>query len=586
MTTLYARCAVIAALTFAPFLAARGEQLLDHLPEDALAAAVVHNISGTNAKIERVLKIFQEIAPAPIPAPLPLVKAATGLGAGLNEEGDVMLALLHNEQQPVAPRPLLLVAVSDYAAFAGSVNGDATGEICRVTIAEEEVLVAQRGSFAVLMNVEHRDRMETLLATPPRPVAALAPLAKWLAATDFAAVLTPVGVKTLTAYGRAGVSGQRGQLDQQFDDPAMADTLRQMKQSLAIFDGVLGLLDAEVSAVGLGLSIDDATNLRLTKRVVLSQDGELAKIKGVAASDQSPLAGYAAGPFVAAVGGPVPAAWKESLGEFSRKMMEQFAEDYGFEDFKAEDWQKVQSSWQTAMQGLRSMSLIVLPGEKDEPIYSNVYGIAKVDDARAYLKSYRESTTLWNELMARSSGDINLQYEMSDVKVGGREAMLMVVDVAAAAGGPNAPEMEPIMEAMFGEEGKMRAYMVVADEHTVVSGLAPEDRIAAAVEQALSNEPGLAESPSVQSAVKLLDPQAPWRAVVSPQGCVEWFSRMWSLMIGQLGGGAPTIPEYPEAPPVAFSINFDGGQFLGEMVWPVETLEGLVTFIKKCQGEF
>ena len=59
---------------------------------------------------------------------------------------------------------MFLLPVSDYAKFAESIKGDATGEICRVTIADEDVLVAKRDDYALLMNVEHRALMQQILA--------------------------------------------------------------------------------------------------------------------------------------------------------------------------------------------------------------------------------------------------------------------------------------------------------------------------------------------------------------------------------------------------------------------------------------
>ncbi len=54
-TTRRALLLLIAALVAAP---ARAENVLDHLPPDALGFALVHNLSAANAKIEKMLKIF------------------------------------------------------------------------------------------------------------------------------------------------------------------------------------------------------------------------------------------------------------------------------------------------------------------------------------------------------------------------------------------------------------------------------------------------------------------------------------------------------------------------------------------------
>jgi hypothetical protein len=172
---------------------------------------------------------------------------------------------------------------------------------------------------------------------------------------------------------------------------------------------------------------------------------------------------------------------------------------------------------------------------------------------------------------------------VSDVQINGHDGMLMVLDVAGAAGQNQAAMMAPMMEAMFGEGGKMRMYMVAADDETVVMAIGAEEDAAKAIKRVKNPENGLLESPTVQTTAKLLDPRAPWQGYLSPQGCVHWFTRMISKMMAQFGGGGPTIPDYPETPPVGFAMNFADGQLSGEMVVPVEALQGLADFIEKNQ---
>lgn len=582
MTQLLARCVLTVAVALAPLAALRAESVVDHLPDDAMGMVVVRNLSAFNAKVEKLTQIFQDVAPTPIPAPLPLAKAATGLGDGLNEQGDAMLALLMGDAGPAAPMPLLLAPVSDYAAFAESVKGDASGDICRVTIAGEEVLVAQRGSFAVFMNVENRDRLESFIAAEPKAPAALAPLAEWIATTDVAAVLTPSGRKALAELGQQSIDAQQERLSEEFGDPEMAEALKQMQQSLALVEGMLAFIGAEVDAAAMGLTIDDASNVKLAKRVLLSKEGTLAKFDAVPAPNPPLLAGYPAGSFVMAAGGPFPPEWSEALSKGGRQWMERFPELYGLDDLDDEQWKKMEQVWSTSMKGLRSMSMVLETGEEDDPLYSNLYGVLKIDDAKQYLKNYREAITMWNDILADADPAFNMQYEISDVQVDGHDGMLMVLDVAKTAG-DEAAMMAPMMEAMFGEGGKMRMYMVAADDDTVVMGIGAEENVAEAIKRALEPSNEFLEVPTVQTTAKLLDPQAPWQGYLSPQGCVTWFTRMITKMMAQFGGGGPTIPEYPETPPVGFAMNIADGQLSGEMVVPVETLQGLADYIEKVQ---
>jgi hypothetical protein len=266
-----------------------------------------------------------------------------------------------------------------------------------------------------------------------------------------------------------------------------------------------------------------------------------------------------------------------------RKLIEAYPNMYGFEDLKKEDWEKLEEAWTSSMRGLRSFSMVMFVGEKDDPLYSNLYSIMSVDDAEQYLKVYRKAMDTWNELMGKSSSDIKLKYESSDVEIDGKKGVLTLTDIAAAAGDQDVPMFQNMLEAMFGEDGKLRMYLLAADKKTLVMGISDEDGLKEAIKNAVNGESGLAKSSSVEAAIKLLDKRAPWRGLISPRGCVAWFSRLMGTFMAQFGGPPMTIPEYPDSPPVAFSFNLTEGRFIAQLVWPAETLKTLTAYIKKIQ---
>src|SRR4029078_1933766 len=120
-----------------------------------------------------------------------------------------------------------------------------------------------------------------------------------------------------------------------------------------------------------------------------------------------------------------------------RKMLEKFPNPYGFEKFSEAEWKEAESMWADSMRGLQSMSMAMLLGDKDSPLFSNIYSIIKDEDAQKYLESYAASMKKWNDLLARTSLDIKLKYELSNVEVAGKKGLLMINDVAAAAGDEN-----------------------------------------------------------------------------------------------------------------------------------------------------
>ncbi len=227
-------------------------------------------------------------------------------------------------------------------------------------------------------------------------------------------------------------------------------------------------------------------------------------------------------------------------------------------------------------------------GEKTDPIVSNIFGVLNVDDAKQYLKSARQANEMWNDLLSESALDFadKMKYGFEDINVAGKAALRITSDVANAGADERVPMLAPLYQSLFSEDGKFRLDFVAVDDAMIVIGVAAESRITKAIEQVVAGEMGLVDSPSVQTTAKMLEPGAPWQAIVSPQGAVAWVARVVEHVFGPMAGGAGPvqIPEYPASPPVGFSANLTGNQFHAEMVWPVETLESLAAYIKKCQA--
>ncbi|RIK81447.1 MAG: hypothetical protein DCC67_08240 [Planctomycetota bacterium] len=574
------RVALTVCIVLSAYAVAVAEPILNHLPHDAIGFVAVRNLASTNRKIEQVERVFQHLAPQPLPAPLPTLKAATGLGPGLNEEGDALLAILPGSDGARSePIPLLLIAVADYAAFADTISADASGEICRVTIAGQEVLAAKRGGYAALMNVDNRDRFESLLAAEAAPLRELASLDEWLARVDAAAVVTPAGVDMLAAMAREDLAREKAEMEEQLRGAQFENMLEQAQQGLAIYDKVLGFLGKKVEGAAIGLAIDDRNNVKLLTQLVLADESGTA---GSVASgvSEGPFAGLPDELFVAAAGGPVSAGFSEAMAKLSRGMLETYPSVYGFESLTDDQWSTLEESWRDSMSGLRHFSLIMLPGTEEEPLYSNVYGVLKVDNSAEFLKRYARAMEVWNGLVKKSTAELKLEYKIEQVEVAGKAGVLTSADVGEAAYDENVPGVQRLMEAMFGEDGVMRTYAVAADETTVVLAVADQQRAAAAVEQALKRDRRLGSAPLVQATTGLLDQQAPWQMLISLRGGVFWVERIINTLAAHLGGRrAPDLPEFPETPPLGVSVNVTRQHFTAELVWPAETLKGLAVFL-------
>jgi hypothetical protein len=94
----------------------------------------------------------------------------------------------------------------------------------------------------------------------------------------------------------------------------------------------------------------------------------------------------------------------------------------------------------------------------------------------------------------------------------------------------------------------------------------------------------LADESSVSVTTKLLNPAAPWTTLISPAGAVAWGARgaqTWAAAIG----GDWTIPPFPATSPIGVSLNLNDEQLQGELVLPVDLLEGIAEYALKFQAK-
>ncbi len=566
-------------LIFACLPSVHADDILDYLPEDSLGFAVVRDLNRFNAKAAQLTKMFE----LPVPPPLTFVQFATGLSEGLDLDGDLLLAVLPGTELSSKPQPMVLLPILDYAKFAVSINGDESGEVCRVTVAGEDVLIAKQGPYALLMDVEHRETLELLIGLEPGPVGILEPLDPWIAGNDVTVALMPAGVELLLGLGRQGLDAQQEQFAEQFKDPQFEELAQQMENNIALSKFFLEMVGAEIKMGAVGLAVDDQANLRLGKRILLSNTGIFGNTEPIDSS-VSPLAGYTSQPYVVAGGGPFPESWSETLAALSLIILEKMPDAYGLEDLAEEKWNELEEMYVSVMQGVRFSSMIMVPGEKGDPLFSNLYGIVKAADAEGYLDSYQKSMETWNDILAQSSGDIKLQYELTSTTVGDFKACEIVVDVAVVAQDPNVPMFNWMLEAMFGEDGKFHQMLIAADEKTIVYGMAGQDQLTVMIDNVQKGVTGLSDSAEVQTTMKLLSDNAPWKMVISPPGCVQWATRFVNEFLVHLQGSTVDIPEFPPCPPVGISMNVVDARVEVDMVWASETLEALAEYIKKCRA--
>ena len=113
---------------------------------------------------------------------------------------------------------------------------------------------------------------------------------------------------------------------------------------------------------------------------------------------------------------------------------------------------------------------------------------------------------------------------------------------------------------------------------------ADEQQMTTYIESTQKAPQELSDTEDVSTTLKLMEAEAPWKVLVSPQGCVQWATRFMNEFLVPLQGQTIDIPEFNACPPLGMSLNLIDAQVETDMVWPVETLNALASYIKKCKA--
>jgi len=147
-------------------ITARSADILQEVPNDVLGFVVVHHLNAIDAKAKWLsLELRNNTF-----SPLAFLKTVTNIQDGLNLDGDFLLAVYPDSRGDKSRlRFGVWLPVADYARFGKSIGASSLDGISTVTVAGEDLLVARRGEWALVMDTDQRERMTQLVAASASP---------------------------------------------------------------------------------------------------------------------------------------------------------------------------------------------------------------------------------------------------------------------------------------------------------------------------------------------------------------------------------------------------------------------------------
>ncbi len=563
------------------------------IPDNALGLAVVNGLADTSAKLQKLTDKMQ----LPVPELLPILQSFSGVQDGLDDKGGLALAVFadNHEEATWGMSLAVFVPVTDYQAFIKQlVPDDASATICEVTIMGEKYLSAKKGDFAVLSSTGQKYVIEQILASSENLSGALAPIKPWLAQQQAAIVVAPAGKKLLfekaggllesfgAAATEAGAADDKKD-DEKKDDADAAKQVKAVKQIQQSFKELLAAADPELTQLGVGIRIDETVALHVSARVLFTPDGNLSKwAQTVKPPKAGLLAGLPAGKFVIAYGAvteQLHSAFAAIVGRFADTALDQFGLSAEMQKKYADVMARSRAN------GLRTCGIMgqIRPGDS---IAATSAAVEHVKDAKLYMALTREMLDILKTSIDKSDSANKPAYTVNDIMVGDLKAIEVITDMSAMIGaageadGPINQQMQGFFSKLFGNEGQLRVYFTIADDHTIVSAYSKE-LLERGVAHVRAGTAGLEADAQIAKTDALLPKGSQWAAYVNPQGLLQWVDTlMRQLLPAEMN---IRIPPFPPSDPIGLAARVAPDGLDAELVLPDSVVAGIGQYVGLIQ---
>jgi hypothetical protein len=570
------------------------------LPPGTLGFAVVRDIGTTDGKLERLITALQ----LPTFGPLEFLRTATGIGDGLDVHGEFMLALLPSEAAGRQFEYCVWLPVSNYDRLLESVGSRPNDGITAVTIAGEDLLIAKRDKWAVVMDPDRRDLLENLLAVAARTPDTVRTWEKWVDASDVAVVALEGGVQELFDLFRtdqlAEAQADSNKPDDDLFGPAdrgryrLPDQNDQSGEAVGILGRAYHTIRSvhaavpelqqwigEVQSLGIGLRLDDDQNALTQVRLNLKSDTtvEPATAQSRAASESAPGL-FDEGEFIVHGTATFPTdAFAAVASAYVRLQVNELtaAEQIRLDE---DSLTRFYDAVEQAAAHVTSACVLTLPGAQTDGVYTNSYLAVRTADVDKFVELVNEAMRLWNQVNREGQGGPRLVFDVEELSIGDRKAVQYSLDLAEADGAAVLPETRQAMEKLFGPGGKLRLLIGKVDEHTALLAGATPEQAATMLSQLDRKQVVDWQRPPFAEANRFLPEKAAGRIFLSPHGFTSWKAREMAAIVGTEVIGGPLVKEFSASPPIGVAGGLNNDELWLDIAIPAETIRAAGTYLQ------
>lgn len=566
---------VAAAAWLCPAVSAQPlNETLDQLPSGAEVVVVIPSLSKLNDAVAQFNRDM-ELGIPQLNNPLALMKGMAGFSEGFNDDGAAVL-IIPSLSEAIAnddePEPILLLPVSDYAAFAESMGGTAQG-VSAMPLAGEEGFAKKTGAFAVF--AEEQEVVDQYAAgmAGQAMLAKVGEYAGQYSGSSLALVIVDIEAMAPTILSK--LDEAMAEMAQEMENAAPMD----MSGMLEMMEGTAKEFISNTKTVTMGLDMERG-GVGMTMSVNFKPGSELAAL--------------------------LPGS--KGSAQMNDALMRQLPDSSyivsGVVDFGAIDFAKVTSLMEAMADNMAGVPMFEGVAEmmlEAMPMYENAEGMAqslytmppmqlmsgqgmktvsvmRVKDAETYADSYEKVLKSVADGMGKiiagaaemSGGEVDAEsisfdstYEANALEVDGVRVDKYSMSMQAP---PEVMEQLQAANPMASAGMNTEGFIAYVGKNTVVTTTMPDEALLRESIASAQESAGIGTSTALAAArLNDMPKNAFAEGYLSLGGVAE--------MVGNFMMGDPTALPVPEnLPPVSVGVGAQEGQVVGRIYLPLDTI--------------
>ena len=558
---------------------ASAENVLKLVPDSALGLVLINQPAAVNAKLQELSRETQ----IPIPDLNAALKQQFNIRAGWDENGTIALISLPPQGAETIPALVLLVPVTDYDNFIEQFKPEKlTEQVAKIAFLNFQICARNIGGYAAFTDLSHQDVLEKTLKISKDVPADLDAWKKWLETNDVAGVILRPGIGHLSTIF-------------QMTKPLLPLFRKNdiTVDNLDLINKFLQVVEKELTSCGFGMQINNQDMVRINSRTLLVPGGKCAKIideKQLVSNKL--LKGIPDDPFLAISAGSVLEVWNWGSMSILQNIKNQ-PESF---DLKKEQADKMPILSPKKL-GVRAITSVWKVGRNDDPLLSNVVFVTQVDDSYEFLAEYEKYVRLCAESMRTPwspmspSIDVEMRtpwnpmipsIDVDKIYLGLDPALKITISLPNLM--KSSQYIKTNMKEILGPDDNIVIWLVVADEHTIVTGHVNQILLRKTMDAIQNGKPGLADNVEVSKAALLLPPDTIFIAFLNLQGMADCFKRI-AIKITPLEEKVKNaFPECPKTPLIGFAIAKAPNELNTCLVVPVEVIKAVNQYVAKFRS--